>query len=162
MGFGDVVDANRLGTLVRLRSGQFFKLIGPLLIVVLAGAAFGAGVAIRLQRSVLVLSVIFAVVGAAIAIASVVIGFFSYCSQTARRLQASGPTTFSVTDQGLRIETPNAALRPWSAFLGYVDAPSRILLLYPSQGLFNISKAGLSAVTVQQLLGIISRNLRPL
>jgi hypothetical protein len=153
MDLGDIADAQRLCTLARLRNGQFSELLIPVLI--LLGGAFGFAFATRNEMR-----------GASWFISSIAVGFivlavllFSRASRLAQRFQANGATTCTVTDQGLQVAT---GLQPWSAFAGYVDAPSRILLLYPSRAFFNITKSALSGAETTQLLSIVSKHLQPL
>jgi hypothetical protein len=166
MDFGDIIDAQRLCTLARLRNGQYSGLFFPVLLVL--GAACGFVLATHSAR------VQNWLIGIAIGLFLFALSILRWASRLAQRLQTSGPTTCTVTDQGLRAEstitlpagssasTIDTGVRPWSTFIGYVDAPRRILLLYPSRAFFNFTKSGLSGVETSELLSIVSKNLRRL
>jgi hypothetical protein len=159
MNFGDIIDVQRLSTLARLRNGQYSVVLLPT-IVVLTGAA---GAAVATYNATRGPNWLIIVAGALFALAVFAVSGLNRASRMAQFYQANGPTTCTVTDQGLQMPSAvDSGLQPWSAFAGYVDAPSRILLLRPGRGLFNITKAGLSGVETAQLLSIFSKNLRQL
>ena len=160
MGFADIVDAQRLCTLARLRNGEYSDLLFPALALLagFAGAAFPAtGNGSHAPNWSII------VAGGLVAFGLFALHRLYLVSQMALRFQASGPTTCIVTDQGVQMEsTTSTGLQPWPVFDGYVNAPGRILLLYKRKAFANITKSDISAAEATQLLAIVSRNLRPL